>query len=883
VSESKSLDEIGNKSTEIPVEISARFLEQFSAQLYSSPQKAFEELISNGWDAGATHVDVRIAEDLKANDATFSVLDNGHSMNEQGLRELWHIAFSPKRDNRIQHGRHVVGKFGIGKLATYVLADNLTYICKASDGQIRRVTMDFKTVEDDLPGGTPKLVHELKLGVYDVSMDEVREAVSAISGGADVLKVLSEGFSNSLIDASDDEYLSTTDSVEPPSSETWTLAVLSGLKPEGRRLKRGILQRMLMTALPLSSHMRVDVNGIQLTSTKSAVPLTREWVIGKDLEISSIEIDPIESDSAEDDVTLKEKNGDKEAEGASEKSRKDVIPVVKGDGEHPYVEIAGVGPITGKVKLYSERISGGKSDDHAASNGFFVNVLGRVVNEQEPAFGERNLSHAAWARFRMTVRADGLNASLLTNRENLREDKSVKIFRAFLRKAFNVARSAYDSDDNSGIPDGGSALVKSLGVVSLNSLKGVVGEALKSGSSSSRTVDIGDLKDFEGARETWHSDVSDNIGNALDEVKIEKSDGNDFARFRVSDRSIVVNKEHPFTLEHSNTKAEKKLLSAIAMVEVLTDIYAMDIGISQEMLLQIQEYRDKLKRFNSIKNRRSGAHIARLLAGAQHNSSKSKELEEAVSASLRFLGFSVKDMGKSGQPEGIARAYALPSNAEGSDGGKNLPLYSVAFDAKSTKHNAASTGNINISGIAGHRRKFNADYSLVVAPGYQDGSICDQCVHNEVTPMTTNDLGKLLECTAEHGAIPLTMIREVFNYYRPEEVVTWVTQVVDKVSSSRPLSIDLFLKALDILKDKVPDTLSPSLISFQIREALGVSSVRDSDVVSLVRGISVLVPDLIGMDGPEKIIVNASAERVGEAIRVQLERVRGSDEKGDDA
>lgn len=42
-----ALDTIGEQATTIPVELSTRFLEQFSEQLYSSPQKAFEELISN--------------------------------------------------------------------------------------------------------------------------------------------------------------------------------------------------------------------------------------------------------------------------------------------------------------------------------------------------------------------------------------------------------------------------------------------------------------------------------------------------------------------------------------------------------------------------------------------------------------------------------------------------------------------------------------------------------------------------------------------------------------------------------------------------------------------------------------------------------------------
>ena len=55
---------IGTVAGQISVELSTRFLQHFSEQLYSSPQKAFEELISNGWDAGADCVDVRISSNL---------------------------------------------------------------------------------------------------------------------------------------------------------------------------------------------------------------------------------------------------------------------------------------------------------------------------------------------------------------------------------------------------------------------------------------------------------------------------------------------------------------------------------------------------------------------------------------------------------------------------------------------------------------------------------------------------------------------------------------------------------------------------------------------------------------------------------------------------
>jgi hypothetical protein len=91
---------IGHVATQIPVELSTRFLEHFSEQLYSSPQKAFEELISNGWDAGADCVDVRISPDLSDPDATMCVLDNGMSMDAGGFVSSGILRFRRRQANR---------------------------------------------------------------------------------------------------------------------------------------------------------------------------------------------------------------------------------------------------------------------------------------------------------------------------------------------------------------------------------------------------------------------------------------------------------------------------------------------------------------------------------------------------------------------------------------------------------------------------------------------------------------------------------------------------------------------------------------------------------------------------------------------------------------
>ena len=53
----------GKKIGSIPVEMTYRIIELFSAGLYSSPNKAFEELVCNSYDAGAKKVSVFVSPD----------------------------------------------------------------------------------------------------------------------------------------------------------------------------------------------------------------------------------------------------------------------------------------------------------------------------------------------------------------------------------------------------------------------------------------------------------------------------------------------------------------------------------------------------------------------------------------------------------------------------------------------------------------------------------------------------------------------------------------------------------------------------------------------------------------------------------------------------
>jgi hypothetical protein len=221
----------GTETEKIDVRLSYRIVRLFSEGLYASPNKAVEELVANSFDAGAQRVAVFLPADFHDQDATIAVLDDGEGMDAEGLKLHWLIGKSLKRDlAALPRGRNQIGKFGIGKLATYVLANRLSHVSKKG-GKYYGTSMNFRTVDDrgeeEVEPKTP-----IKISLRELTLDEAREAVKPWTGTAAFPKTGIKLFGSG----------------SPPS---WTLAILSDLKDKVHEIRRGTLAWVLRTALPL--------------------------------------------------------------------------------------------------------------------------------------------------------------------------------------------------------------------------------------------------------------------------------------------------------------------------------------------------------------------------------------------------------------------------------------------------------------------------------------------------------------------------------------------------------------------------------------------------------------------------------------------------------
>ena len=167
-----------HQSEKIDVRLSYRIVRLFSEGLYASPNKAIEELVANSFDAGASHVSIFLPADFHDDTATIAVLDDGEGMDAAGLKLHWLIGKSFKRAlEKPPRGRRQIGKFGIGKLASYVLSDRLTHVSKKS-GKYFSTSMDFTAVDnrgdEEIEPKSP-----IKISLRELTEAEAKAALAA--------------------------------------------------------------------------------------------------------------------------------------------------------------------------------------------------------------------------------------------------------------------------------------------------------------------------------------------------------------------------------------------------------------------------------------------------------------------------------------------------------------------------------------------------------------------------------------------------------------------------------------------------------------------------------------------------------------------------------
>jgi hypothetical protein len=111
------------------LQILGRTLEHLGVQMYKQRNTAIAELVANCWDAGAKKVNIFIPETSSYNQLSSNIIikDDGYGMDDQEIADAYLVIGRNRRkeDSGISHGRQVMGRKGIGKLAGFGMAKEM--------------------------------------------------------------------------------------------------------------------------------------------------------------------------------------------------------------------------------------------------------------------------------------------------------------------------------------------------------------------------------------------------------------------------------------------------------------------------------------------------------------------------------------------------------------------------------------------------------------------------------------------------------------------------------------------------------------------------------------------------------------------------------------
>lgn len=792
----------------LEVPLNYEIITLFSEGLYQSPHKAVEELVSNSYDAGASTVRVilpRAAEEQGDEADSLFVIDDGTGMDAAGFTTLWKIAESPKaKASGKVNGRLPIGQFGIGKLAAYVLAWRLTHVSKKA-GSIYYTTMDFNLVSSHHLNGPNK---PLQLRLHKISATKAKEILYEVQErDAQAWEML---FGSS-------------------AKPNWTVAALSDFKGLYDELIPGTLRWVLRSGLPITSNFSLSVDGDQLVSpVESKRPLYTAKVGG----------------------SVDEKGAEMAGDYPGE------VAVQPGG-----IKIAGIdGLIKGVAKLYEQPLIKAKSGtQYHRSNGFFIRVRGRIINLDDELFGLDAQNHSSWARFALTIDADGLRSHLLSSREGVKASRAMDLLRKYLHGKFNECRSFFENDAREKLRSLDiEKLLKDApsGLLVDPLLDAVMGEIDSPGESY--YIGVPQISDEE--REGWIGAFSEkNSREPIRSIKFDDTKGayDRLARFEAETQELLLNRDHPYMAKLDTHTKNDTPLNMVGTVELITDALLRGFGLRGPMLLEFFERRDRALRVIAGYTEADAKEILRGLSVANDDE---VALERAVGRAFELLGMFYEPGG---------------TNAPGDDGylvtrlgvvkGKSAD-FTVVYDAKSTDSSRVPADKCDLASLEDFRTSKNADYAFFVGKGFAKEDDPNGKLNRKLeghghpaTLLKLSALERLVGLQVQYG-VPISEVRGLFDQRTTGEVDKWLDEL-DQGLSQKQVPLHLLLEALHSHKTDQHETPNIKVVRAFNKALMDFSADK---LAAVLRGVEAVVGtswievensyDVVLHDSPAKII-----------------------------
>jgi hypothetical protein len=753
------LEQAGDERGTLEVRLSRELVSLLSEQLYTSPLKAIEELVVNAFDADAALCRVQLPETLdREADTPIFVYDDGVGMDLEGLRDLWHIGHSSKRNEDVERRRKrkQIGKFGIGKLATYAIARYITYVTKTAEGPILCATLDYDEFQDDPTGGGDTV----ELAVVELSADRLR-------ANAGLLRALEAAAVDVGTLALDDAH--------------WTVVLLERFKPKITELERGRLRWVLATAMPLRTDFTLVVDGREVESSKEHYEEAVRFQVGALPEHRLADL-------------VKATDQEWSADGQTLSSP--MFPQ----------------GITGEALVTVRTLTEGKSSDLRRSHGFFVRVRDRLVNLEDPLFGLTPLSHQTFNRFRADLQADDLDRALTAPRESVESTSPMReAFEVLLGELFYEARARYEKVERDRAAEEHSKREHERNYVAPELVERPVADALSDVLGGVEEVQDADLEGAD-ADEQWfylalepgtrvqellQGLYGDERGATYTYQRSQLGETARMVRFDPANATFVLNVDHPVVRAHDDEGAARPLLEDLVTAEALLEVYLREQRLPAWQVGEILERRDRLMRSLTKDRVYSLANIA---ADMRDAADDEHDLEVALVTACRALGFVTKHISGSDEPDGVAR---LTDNRAGE--------HKITLEAKSSAK-VPGLGAIDFATLARHRTDYGAEACLLVAPRYPgstkgaDAAAAKMAETHKVSCWTVAQLANVVEQAGRRHISARSVFDICRTAFAPDVVSTALRELLEDPDWDQRALYGKIVAALRELEDRLPGT-----------------------------------------------------------------------------
>jgi hypothetical protein len=598
---------------------------------------------------------------------------------------------------------------------------------------------------------------------------------------------------------------------------------MSNLKPKAAGISEGRLKWILRTALPLNPQFRLYYNGAEIKSSKIEIHPFKTWIIGKD------------------DMAV-EKNSEEYQAG-----------IYNG---HPCVHLPYLKNVYGRIDLFTDSlVTNAKSERWGRSHGIFLMVRERLINLDDPLMGMPAMTHGVFNRLRMEIHADELDDYIASTRENIQDVQAFKDLQAYITKKFTEARETYFNWSVKQELEAKASFKIAHSAASL-SRRPLVVAAKKFFANQISNLLLTDIP--SGLNETEKKTFVDRL-----EVDLTSEQGiikdvklvclrleDPIAKLNLSTGVASVNLMHPFFANFIEDVKNPLPFQLFALTEVLTEVSLIEQGVDESQVREIMNRRDIILRELTYSDKINVPAVAALIKATLNDPNG---LEDACVKAFSGLGFETSPIGGPGEPDGIA--LATPDYRNSPDN------YSITFDAKSTSKDKIMAGTARISGIDRHRRKYNANYAVVIAIDFEGATDPDSAVNDEarnlkVTLLRAKDLMALILLSSAKF-LGLKKLRSLFERcHTVIETSKWIDELKNMPVEKAPFR-EILETTAELSKN---DTERPKIAA--LRQLLKVRYPYLNDISSdrikvITQTLETIVPEYVSLQNDEISLQNS--------------------------